>query len=108
MPNPTTKEPREASDTPRTDAAAYGKDSCSLGPLPDSYSKDGEHVSADFARKLERENVALRKVLAEHVRAYNHYERVRHTGGAKAVDLEFEATVDADLAARAALKPAGE
>ncbi len=68
------------SDTPRTDAALVesilctegGDEECTVYPAE-------EHVTADFARDLERENAELRKNLTLH--RYSHDEIEAACGG---------------------------
>ena len=48
------------SDTPKTDAAACWP---ACDDSSDRFTKDGGYVSAEFARGLERENLALKNAL---------------------------------------------
>ncbi len=83
--------------TPDTDAAAFDHEECSLGPLPNHYHADGECVSADFAREMERERdelkCALRKII----------EMSRREAEAKLGDADFAELGSCVIVARDAL-----
>lgn len=94
MPNPSTKEPKEASETPRSDVA--WDDSSPLYKLSDAERKE-------FAQDLERENAALRALITK--QPHTEICLTRCTSNPAKWTDEFCTCWKAGLAA---IKPAGE